>query len=122
MLIIGLIALFKIPAINAGLLSGAPGKALAHGSIAIGGFIAVAALVITNTMFNENAWRLKVIAAQAQKAPHSIVTLPPITITNRALRHVYFEDFYNNVTKEGLCRYYGLKDIKVPRTTRGKGQ
>ena len=32
---------------------------------------------------------------------------------NRALRHVFFADFDNGVTKHGLCIFYGIKDIHV---------
>ena len=34
---------------------------------------------------------------------------------NRALRHVYYEDYDNNVTKVGFCKYYGLKDVLVDK-------
>ena len=39
--------------------------------------------------------------------------MEPIKMKNRALRHVFFVDFDNGVTKEGLCKYYGIEDIKV---------
>ena len=42
-----------------------------------------------------------------------VVELPPIEMKNRAMRHVFFVDFDNAVTKGGLCHYYGIKDIKV---------
>ncbi|WP_346355842.1 DUF3329 domain-containing protein [Azotosporobacter soli] len=39
--------------------------------------------------------------------------LSPVPITNRALLHVYYIEWNNPVSKYGLCRYYGLKDVKV---------
>ena len=41
--------------------------------------------------------------------------MKPILLKNRALRHVFFVDFDNGVTKDGLCQYYGIKDICVER-------
>ena len=52
---------------------------------------------------------VKVAAEKNQQ----VITFLPIEIKNRALRHVFFADFDNNVTKEGLCEFYGIEDIKV---------
>ena len=34
------------------------------------------------------------------------IEIPPLEFTNRALRHVYYEDFDNGVTKDGLIERY----------------
>ena len=39
--------------------------------------------------------------------------LEPLSVKNFVLRHVYFVELNNAVSKYGFCRYYGLKDIKV---------
>ena len=45
----------------------------------------------------------------------TVVHFPALTRTNRALRHVYYEDWDNNVTKEGAMEYFGLTDIVVEK-------
>ena len=40
---------------------------------------------------------------------------PPIELKNRALRHVFFVDFDNGVTKDGLCEFYGIKNIEIEK-------
>ena len=78
-------------------------------------FIAAAALMVMHTLHSENEIRIALVqdAARLPNAHETIVTMPPIELKNRALRHIFFEDFSNGVTKDGLCRYYGIKDIKV---------
>jgi hypothetical protein len=71
-----------------------------------------AAMLVTYNMNQENAVRIDIVkAAAAQGEP--IAYTEPIKMKNRALRHVFFVDFDNGVTKEGLCKYYGIEDIKV---------
>ena len=82
------------------------------GAVALGSFTVIAALVITYTLRIENDWRIsEVMKASAQN--QSEVTFPPITLKNRALRHVFFVDFDNGVTRDGLCKFYGIKTITV---------
>ena len=50
------------------------------------------------------------IAAEKYKP---VVTFPPITLKNRALRHVFFVDFDNGVTRDGVCKFYGISKIVV---------
>ena len=80
-------------------------------------FIAAASLTVMHTLRIENDARIALVqeAARLPNAQETIVTMPPIELKNRALRHIFFEDFDNGVTKGGLCRYYGIKDIKVER-------
>ena len=80
-------------------------------------FIAAASLTVMHTLRIENDARIALVqeAARLPNAQETIVTMPPIELRNRALRHIFFEDFDNGVTKGGLCRYYGIKDIKVER-------
>ena len=71
-----------------------------------------AAMLVTYTMNQENAARLAIVKETAAQG-ENIAYMEPIKMKNRALRHVFFVDFDNGVTKEGLCKYYGIEDIKV---------
>lgn len=79
---------------------------------AISAFTVISALYITARMQEENALRL-IIVEQATANGEEIAYMKPIELKNRALRHVFFVDFDNGVTKGGLCQYYGIKDIVV---------
>ena len=92
-------------------LAGSAGAILRAGGGAVGGFLAVSALLISIQVTAENDWRIARIAEQAGSG--AVVELPPMKTEARALRHVFFVDFDNGVTKGGLCRYYGIKDIKI---------
>ena len=112
LIIIGTVACLQVPAIEERLALGKVRKILCLGGLAMGLFTVGASLVLLHSFQREDALRLVVIA----KAAHSgiqVPVLPPLTEKNRALRHVFYVDFDNPVTKGGLRRYYGIKDIKV---------
>ena len=104
------LALLRIPEIRHA-LAGAAGRILRLGGGAVGLFLAAAAVLVSWTVTKENDARIAFIASRAGSG--EVVELPPIELKNRALRHVFFVDFDNWVTKSGLCRYYGIKDIQV---------
>lgn len=110
MILIGTLAILRTPAVAQKISSGNFGRNLKIGAVVICGFTLVSALVITAEIRRENDWRIEAVAAAKSQA---VVTFPPIEIKNRALRHVFFADFDNTVTKEGLCEFYGISDIKV---------
>ena len=118
MILIGTIALLRDSTIQKALFAN---RQAAHtlqlGGLAIVLFIAAASLTVMHTLRIENDARIALVqeAARLPNAQEVIVTMPPIELKNRALRHIFFEDFDNGVTKGGLCRYYGIKDIKVER-------
>ena len=89
-------------------------KTLLAASLAIGIFTMTAAFFITAAMQQENDVRLAIVK-QAAENGEEIAYMKPILLKNRALRHVFFVDFDNGVTKDGLCKYYGIKDIRVER-------
>ena len=43
--------------------------------------------------------------------------LEPLPVKDSVLRHVYFVELNNKVSKYGFCRYYGLENIKVEYRT-----
>ena len=60
----------------------------------------------------ENGQRMEYIKQQVSQGA-VILEVEPLSIRNRVLRHVYFVELNNPVSKYGFCRYYGLKDIIV---------
>lgn len=112
MILAGAISILRLAPVRKKLSEGVAGKILKCGAIVIGGFTIISALVITNTLRHENDLRIEKIRVAAN-AGEKIVTFPPIELKNRALRHVFFVDFDNGVTKDGLCEFYGIKNIEV---------
>jgi len=77
-------------------------------------YTATAALLITHEMCTEDAARIAQIEA-ARARGKTIVHFAPIANTNRALRHVFYEDWDNSVTTDGVKEYYELTDIVVDK-------
>ena len=111
MILAAVLAVLQEPLI-AGTFRAQAGRVLWLGAFGIGLFTMSAALLITHTMQQENDLRLAIVQEAADRG-EEIAYMEPIAIRNRALRHVFFADFDNNVTKEGLCKYYGIKNIVV---------
>lgn len=109
MFLIGVIALLRIPVVQEA-MTGDAGRVLRFGGVAIGVFLAAAALFISVQVTEENNSRIAYIAER--QGSGSVIQLPAMKTKQRALRHVFFVDFDNGVTKGGLCRYYGIKDIQ----------
>ena len=111
MIIIAMVSILREPLISARLVMPAR-KVLLAGTAGLGLFTLSAALWVTYTMKQENADRIAIVQDTAAKGD-PVAYMEPIPLKNRALRHVFFVDFDNTVTKKGLCRYYGIDDIKV---------
>ncbi len=58
--------------------------------------------------------QLSIIQEESKKGT-AIVSLSSIPIGQRMQRHIFYVDFYNPVSKGGLCRYYQIKDIKIEK-------
>ena len=76
-------------------------------------YTGTAALLLTHEMGAEDAARIAQIEA-ARARGETIVHFPRIENTRRALRHVYYEDWDNGVTRDGAMEYFGLTEIEVP--------
>ena len=113
MILVGTLALLREANVQEILTTGRVANILRGGMLLAGLFTAGAALTISYTLTQENDRRIDYIASRAGSG--DIITLPPIQLKNRALRHVFFVDFDNGVTKGGLCKYYGVKDIQVSK-------
>ena len=77
-------------------------------------YTGTAALLITQEMGAADAARIARIE-EIRARGETVVHFPRIERTNRALRHVYYEDWDNTVTKEGAMEYFGLTDIVVEK-------
>ena len=82
------------------------------GAVLLGGFTIISALVVTKNLRAENDVRIAKISRGVDEG-RRVYFFEPIEIKNRALRHVFYVDFDNSVTKEGLCNFYGIADIFV---------
>lgn len=115
MILIGTLSILRTPELQAFLKEKYELlQILRVGGAAVTLFIFAAAFCVLHTVHMENDLRIEIVR-EASKEGTMILLMPPIHSKNRALRHVFFEDFDNNVTKEGLCRYYGIKDIRVTK-------
>ena len=113
MFVAALLALLGDPPISAA-LSTAVRRTLCTTAILLFAYTGTAALLITHEMGAEDAARIAQIEA-ARTRGETVVHFAPITNMNRALRHVYYEDWDNNVTKEGAMEYFGLTDVVVDK-------
>lgn len=93
-------------------LRGAACRTLRTAAALLFTFTAAAALLITCEMSEADALRIALIKDAAARGA-DVVCLPPIENTNRALRHVYYEDWYNAVTRNGAQEYFGIRQILV---------
>jgi len=112
MFLVGAVAVLRLPVVREKFSAGQAGKILKIGAAAIGSFTIISALVITAELKQENDWRIAEVEKAAAEGCE-VVTFPPIDLKNRALRHVFFVDFDNGVTKDGLCEFYKIKNIEV---------
>ena len=110
MIIVGALAILRMPETKKA-LAGPVSKIIKIGTAIITLFLAVSTVLLSAEMTQAQAERISLIEEKAGSG--EIVTLPKIETKNRAMRHLFFVDFDNNVTKGGLCVYYGIKDIVV---------
>ena len=114
MFLIGTVAIARMSVVKRYLRRSGAVYILRLGGLGVTAFTIVAALTIMHTMYMENQWRLSLVQQELLEGDRAI-EMPPISWRNRALRHVYFEDFNNNVTKDGLIKFYGLDRISVTK-------
>ena len=113
MFVTAALALLGTPALRS-LLSAATRRTIAAAGILLFAYTGTAALLITHEMGAADAGRIAQIE-EARARGETVVHFPHIDRTNRALRHVYYEDWDNNVTKEGAIKYFGLTNIVVDK-------
>ena len=74
--------------------------------------MATAVLYQHAVLYRENSQRMAWVETQVSEGD-SYLELESISFKNEFLRHVYFVDLNNSVSKYGFCRYYQIKDVKV---------
>lgn len=111
MIIIGTLAILRIPEIRQALTLGTPAKVWQYGTAVICLFTMLSTVLISYTLLQEDTIRIAYIAQHAGSKDY--VTLPPIALKNRALRHVFYVDFDNGVTRDGVNQYFDINDIKI---------
>lgn len=111
-LIIGAVSFFTISEVHDYLLGHSRKKYLALFIGIVMLPMAFATLQEYQVLAQENNQRMAYIEQMASQGATRL-ELEPVSLKNRILRHVYFVELNNGVSKYGLCRYYGLEDIKV---------
>ena len=112
MCVAALLALLNDPSVRSE-FSPRAGRLLRTAAFLLLAYTGAAALLLTHEMGIEDAARIAQIEA-ARARGETVVHFPRIENTRRALRHVYYEDWDNGVTKDGAMEYFGLTDIEVP--------
>ena len=112
MILIGTLAILRMPEAHEKLFEGSTGRLLKLGAGILTGFTLLSAIFVTSNLRTENDNRVAIIKDAVSKKIY-FVNFPPLKTENRAIRHVFFADFDNGVTKEGLCKFYGIEDIHV---------
>lgn len=113
MFVTAALALLADPSLRR-LLNGAARRTIAAAALLLFAYTGTAALLITHEMGAADAERIAQIEA-ARARGETVVHFPRIERTNRALRHVYYEDWDNGVTRDGAMQYFGLTDIVVDK-------
>lgn len=111
-LIIGAMTVFRIPKVKNFLLSQSNKQILVI--IVTLSIIPMATAVLYQhaVLYRENSKRMAWVETQVSEGD-SYLELESISFKNEFLRHVYFVDLNNSVSKYGFCRYYQIKDVKV---------
>ena len=113
MFVTAALALLADPALSK-LFSAAAWRMICTAALLLFAYTGTAALLITHEMGAADAERIAQIEA-ARARGETVVHFPRIERTNRALRHVYYEDWDNGVTKEGAMEYFGLTDVVMDK-------
>lgn len=115
-LIIGAVSVFTIPEVYDYLLNNAARKKfLVICSVTILIPMAIAVLNQYNIIFHEDKQRMSYIEELASQGIKNI-EVEPISSKNRVLRHVYFVDFDNKVSKSHVCDYYRLENVTLKKS------
>ena len=112
MCVAALLALLNDPSVRSE-FSPRAGRLLRAAAFLLLAYTGAGALLLTHEMGMADAARIAQIEA-ARARGETVVHFPRIENTRRALRHVYYEDWDNGVTKDGAMEYFGLTDIEVP--------
>ena len=113
MFVTAALALLSDP-VRKAMFTDAARRTLCAAALLLFAYTGTAALLITQEMGAADAARIARIE-EIRARGETVVHFPRIERTNRALRHIYYEDWDNTVTKEGAMEYFGLTDIVVEK-------
>lgn len=111
-LIIASVSVFTIPEVYRYFLEAVRRKYVAFFSLLILLPMTAATLYVYSVIYVEDSRRMAYVATMARQGV-KVLEVEPISVKNRVLRHVYFVDLNNHVSKSYLSNYYGLDDIKL---------
>ena len=110
--IIAVMSFFAIPKVQEFFLSDANKKSLLIGAALTVIPMALAVLYQHEVLYEENSLRMAQVEAWSAQGMEK-VELEPVSLKNELLRHVYFVELNNSVSKYGFCRYYKFKELHV---------
>ena len=111
MFVTALCALLNSPALRL-MVPAAARRTICTAALLLFLYTGTAALFITHAIHTADAQRITEMKHAAQRGIVQ-VRFPPIEATNRVLRHVYYEDWDNDVTRDGAAEYFDLSGIRV---------
>ncbi len=71
----------------------------------------VGTVYVSQQLFHLDGQRVAII--QGHENSNELVYLDPNPVEQRLVRHIFYVDFDNGVTRAGITRYYKIKDIEV---------
>ena len=111
MFVTALCALLNSPALRL-MVPAAARRTICTAALLLFLYTGTAALFITHAIHTADAQRITEMKHAAQRGIVQVRFLP-IEATNHVLRHVYYEDWDNDVTRDGAAEYFDLSGIRV---------
>lgn len=110
---IGVISMFNIPLVKQSLLTKAEYKKFAASALLLL-FVPMASMVAYRygVLHYEDSARMQVVQ-RAYVEGIDTVEIPKVSVGTSVLRHVFFSELDNGVSRGGLMRYYNLKELKL---------
>ncbi len=117
MLVIGVVAVLRIPEVRAPLLDRLEGRTWRRGGACVLGFIVIATMAVLYSIWREDALRLAFIAQKAEAGEKTVfVPCSEIPERRRILRHIAYDDFDTGLTRDPVRDYYGLDKLQLDKT------
>lgn len=111
-IISAVVAVFNMPVVSNVLLANPVKKILVGTVVFLTSFTVLSAVYIAYNINEHNKMVMDIIE-NASANHEKYVSVPPLLFKDRALRHVYFEDYYNGVSQDGLKIYYDFDKLEV---------
>ena len=113
MILVATLAILRMPETKE-IFPARTASVLKIGAASVTLFLAAATVLLSWQMTEAQRERIAIVAPKIGSG--EILTFPPIETKNRALRHLFYVDFDNGVTRGGFCRYYGIQEIEVSKS------